>query len=57
MLHLRSVPDTLQKFVMLSYLRETDEELFYAVAAQYTTEIQPLVYTPVVSAWPDTVTT
>lgn len=49
MQHLRSIDDTLQKFVALSWLKESDWELFFAVAAAHTAEIMPLVYTPVVS--------
>ncbi len=47
--HLRLVPDTLQKYVMLAYLKETDRELYFYAAYTYTSEIMPLVYTPVVS--------
>lgn len=46
--HLRLLPDTLQKYVLLSWLKESNEELFFAVNAAYTTETMPLVYTPVV---------
>ncbi len=46
--HLRSVPDTLQKYVLLANLKETDRELYYLAAVTYTSEIMPLVYTPVV---------
>ena len=48
--HLRSITDTLQKYVLLAWLKDSDTELFYAVAAAHVTEIMPLVYTPVVSA-------
>jgi malate dehydrogenase (oxaloacetate-decarboxylating)(NADP+) len=48
MTHLRAIEDPLQKFCLLSFLKESDSELFFAVAAAHVTEIMPLVYTPVV---------
>ena len=52
MRHLRSIASPLEKYVLLSYLKEDNLELFIDVAVANIAEIMPLVYTPVVRALP-----
>jgi malate dehydrogenase (oxaloacetate-decarboxylating)(NADP+) len=46
--NLRSLPDDLQKYVMLNALHDRNEALFFRVVCDNIDEIQPLIYTPTV---------
>jgi malate dehydrogenase (oxaloacetate-decarboxylating)(NADP+) len=46
--NLRSLPDDLQKYVMLNSLHDRNEALFFRVVCDNIDEIQPLIYTPTV---------
>jgi malate dehydrogenase (oxaloacetate-decarboxylating)(NADP+) len=46
--NLRSLPDDLQKYVMLNALHDRNESLFFRVVCDNIDEIQPLIYTPTV---------
>src|SRR5439155_14910000 len=46
--NLRSLPDDLQKYVMLNALHDRNEALFFRVVCDNVDEIQPLIYTPTV---------
>src|SRR3954470_13301419 len=46
--NLRSLPDDLQKYVVLNALHDRNEALFFRVVCDNIDEIQPLIYTPTV---------
>jgi malate dehydrogenase (oxaloacetate-decarboxylating)(NADP+) len=46
--NLRSLPDDLQKYVLLNALHDRNEALFFRVVCDNIDEIQPLIYTPTV---------
>jgi malate dehydrogenase (oxaloacetate-decarboxylating)(NADP+) len=46
--NLRSLPDDLQKYVVLNALHDRNEALFFRVVRDNIDEIQPLIYTPTV---------
>jgi malate dehydrogenase (oxaloacetate-decarboxylating)(NADP+) len=46
--NLRSLPDDLQKYVVLNALHDRNETLFFRVVCDNIDEIQPLIYTPTV---------
>src|SRR3954453_22372076 len=46
--NLRSLPDDLQKYVMLNELHDRNEALFFRVVCDNIDEIQPIIYTPTV---------
>jgi malate dehydrogenase (oxaloacetate-decarboxylating)(NADP+) len=46
--NLRSLPDDLQKFIVLNALHDRNEALFFRVVCDNIDEIQPLIYTPTV---------
>jgi malate dehydrogenase (oxaloacetate-decarboxylating)(NADP+) len=46
--NLRSLPEDLQKYVMLNSLHDRNEALFFRVVCDNIDEIQPLIYTPTV---------
>lgn len=46
--NLRSLPDDLQKYIVLNALHDRNETLFFRVVCDNIDEIQPLIYTPTV---------
>jgi malate dehydrogenase (oxaloacetate-decarboxylating)(NADP+) len=46
--NLRSLPDDLQKYIVLNALHDRNEALFFRVVCDNIDEIQPLIYTPTV---------
>jgi malate dehydrogenase (oxaloacetate-decarboxylating)(NADP+) len=46
--NLRSLPEDLQKYVMLNSLHDRNEALFFHIVCDNIDEIQPLIYTPTV---------
>jgi malate dehydrogenase (oxaloacetate-decarboxylating)(NADP+) len=46
--NLRSLPDDLQKYIVLNALHDRNETLFFRVMCDNIDEIQPLIYTPTV---------
>ena len=48
MTNLRSLPDDLQKYIVLNALHDRNEALFFRVVCDNIDEIQPLIYTPTV---------
>jgi malate dehydrogenase (oxaloacetate-decarboxylating)(NADP+) len=48
LLQLRSKDKNLEKYIFLSQLKQTDEELFFKLLLDHMPEITPLIYTPTV---------
>ena len=48
MAQLRKKSTPLDKYIFLHTIQDSDEHLFYAILAAYTSETMPLVYTPTV---------